>query len=358
MALERSTNLNLECCAVMDHSDLCHSVYRHNFARDDASRLVQKPIERLTVAQVDAWKANVWMMSPPCQPHTRQHDQQEKELDDPRSRSFLHLCELLPQLACPPDLIVLENVVGFEESSSCERWMVSLAKANYATAQFHLQPTQVGLPNDRPRYYCVAARNGYQDNNSWLSNYLTIGGEDVPRIIHAALEELQVMDSTNEQLTLPKLNSYLDENPSKDLLVPDKVRHSSSSWCFDLVTRDSRRSSCFTSGYGKFVRGTGSIIVEDTGGAPLPELQCPEKREFDADWQSQLPPTSRLRYFSGGELARLLDFHRSFEFPPSITQKQQWKLLGNSLNVRVASRILKLGLLAVYGTESVTDNPS
>ena len=69
---------------------------------------------------------------------------------------------------------------------------------------------------------------------------------------------------------------------------------------------------------------------------------APSEREFEKDWAKDLD-LSKLRYFSGKEMARLMGFRDSFSFPPSHTVKQQWKLLGNSLNVRVASRLVELG---------------
>ena len=61
-------------------------------------------------------------MSPPCQPHTRQHANQQQEKDDPRSKSFLHLCGLLGEMEedALPSLILLENVVGFEKHWSAD----------------------------------------------------------------------------------------------------------------------------------------------------------------------------------------------------------------------------------------------
>mmetsp|Transcript_42662 Transcript_42662/g.51230 ORF Transcript_42662/g.51230 Transcript_42662/m.51230 type:complete len:88 (+) Transcript_42662:82-345(+) len=35
----------------------------------------------------------------------------------------------------------------------------------------------------------------------------------------------------------------------------------------------------------------------------------------------------------------------AFCFPPTIPVKQQWKLLGNSLNVKVASKVAEIGLV-------------
>jgi hypothetical protein len=81
----------------------------------------EKPIsiEKLTKKQIELIKADIWMMSPPCQPHTRQHTNQKEDVDDPRSKSFLHLCDLISTMEVEslPKIILLENVIGFENVS-------------------------------------------------------------------------------------------------------------------------------------------------------------------------------------------------------------------------------------------------
>jgi tRNA (cytosine38-C5)-methyltransferase len=73
-------------------------------------------IESLTKEQLEEKNAFVWMMSPPCQPHTRQHENQNEDMQDPRSKSFLHLCQMISLMDANtlPRIIMLENVVGFE----------------------------------------------------------------------------------------------------------------------------------------------------------------------------------------------------------------------------------------------------
>jgi tRNA (cytosine38-C5)-methyltransferase len=71
----------------------------------------------------------------------------------------------------------------------------------------------------------------------------------------------------------------------------------------------------------------------------------PEERQFNSAWKDGLNLHRNLRYFSGTEVARLMGFHlASFSFPKDISFKQQWKLLGNSLNVQVAASVSELGL--------------
>lgn len=454
----------LKRLAALDHSDLCVKVFSHNFVpvetetttttdtaasdsttncdnekrnrrkrrQKNSSRQQQKSfsIERMPLRQLEEWSADVWVMSPPCQPHTRQHNnnnhqqqdentiQQKKDLNDPRSKSFLKICEWLEGTPSDgygddsssnetnhknrlsdnslPSLIFLENVVGFESSHSFVKWQSALKSRGYMVGHFHLTPTQVGLPNDRPRFYSVAFRSDASGGkNSFpsvsatpstpdtdsssvpsaqcLLSYLREEGtkEDnaLPRI-WKAIPELHVTpeDCVNEneegKESIAPISSFLDcnhiakpntsgsETHTERLRVPEKVLKNQSAWCFDIVTPRDRRSSCFTHSYGRFIRGTGSILYDDEkeqNGDASNQIQLlpPEQREFQADWMDHLNP-AKLRYFSGNELARLFGFSRSFSFPPDTSLKQQWKLMGNSLNVRVASKLVELGFLLQY----------
>jgi tRNA (cytosine38-C5)-methyltransferase len=383
LAKNPSRHISVECCAAMDHSDLCNAVYQHNFPSKCESDAFMKSvrIEQITVQDLLNWKANLWMMSPPCQPHTRQHENQANDIRDARSDSFLHLCQLLQNLepfTAKPSIIVLENVVGFESSKSCHIWLQALSRCNYAFAQFHLQPTQVGLPNDRPRYYCVAVRDDvmcrmqhhdgviqryFSTELSWIEPPNTDILKSLPLAqIHRSLEEMNVL--INERIeddALPELVAYLGtECASEVLFIPEYVLQRPSAWCLDIVTPFSRRTSCFTSAYGKYFKGTGSVLlipnvnfVFETN-KEYRELHlkyrmgAPEDRKYDANWASDLIKRGyRLRYFSGAELAQLFGFSENFSFPSNVSMKQQWKLLGNSLNVHVAAKVLELGLHAV-----------
>lgn len=50
----------------------------------------------------------------------------------------------------------------------------------------------------------------------------------------------------------------------------------------------------------------------------------------------------KLRYFTPREVANIHCFPAQFNFPANTTKKQCYRLLGNSLNVHVASELLKL----------------
>eukprot|EP00527_Entomoneis_sp_CCMP2396_P009421 CAMPEP_0198138966 /NCGR_PEP_ID=MMETSP1443-20131203/2311_1 /TAXON_ID=186043 /ORGANISM="Entomoneis sp., Strain CCMP2396" /LENGTH=514 /DNA_ID=CAMNT_0043800923 /DNA_START=73 /DNA_END=1617 /DNA_ORIENTATION=+ len=404
MALEQAideqgdifSNSTTRCVAALDHSDLCTTVYRHNFdtsscgSKQSSSISTEAKttgIEKITKDQLTTTlQADVWFASPPCQPHTRQHNNQEKEKDDPRSQSFLHLCKLLEKLdqKVLPRLIFVENVVQFESSRSCQDFRTVLKSRNFHLAEFHLTPTQVQLPNDRPRYFCVAVRlpspvaatatkttettKGNDDDcmstQQLLQKYFSSPNDTAPPKLHTSIPELGVTAADSGKI-LPQIKEILDQNSKESSLsasqstststdhlhhalrIPNKVLERNSAWCFDIVNPQSTRSACFTSGYGRFIKGTGSILYTGNISFVSLELVAPQDREFDNNsWLSKIEKQD-LRYFSGMEMARLFGFDPSFSFPQDCTIKQQWKLVGNSLNSRLAARLIKLGLIVL-----------
>jgi len=481
----------LQCLAALDHSDLCTKVYRHNHHHhhdhnhpksnihqdnnNKSTKMTVKKndptcttsIDKLSLQQVEQWNADIWAMSPPCQPHTRQrkddtndnnndskskNNKSKKDVNDPRSSSFQHLLTLLQQMSDHklPSLILVENVVGFETSISCQQMRCVFRNRGYHVGHFHLTPTQVGLPNDRPRYYCVAVNKrctntnqqpqqqeqpqplpppppqqppvSFQNDSSILlwNKYLhleTINTEQLKQEVvepqyqlHTSLEELGVRPCTAAPAPasgaggcIMKIADIVNSknNANLQLRIPSKILSSPTAWCFDIVTDQDARSSCFTQAYGKFVRGTGSVYYfgqeenervppsssspptaattsspdsndndddndknNDNNNLPLADssnaipsststtsvlfpLISPEQRQYDPNWSKGLDLQTSLRYFSGLELARLMDYSPTFTFPSDVTLKQQWKLVGNSLNVRVASKLCELGLVVI-----------
>jgi len=111
--------------------------------------------------------------------------------------------------------------------------------------------------------------------------------------------------------------------------------------CFyfsDIVTLQSERSCCFTKAYGHYAEGTGSVLkmadIEDT------EIFNRYREVTDEEHKSQMLSVLKLRYFTPREVANLHGFPKEFCFPPTVSVKQQYRLLGNSLNVYVVSELL------------------
>ena len=275
-----------------DVSTAANEVYSANYPGHPPS---QKPIESLSPSKLDELRADLWLMSPPCQPYTRQRQGQsmlQRDIQDKRATSFTHLTRSLSKMKCPPACILLENVVGFEASESCTQWLDALKKSGFDYAQFHLSPTQFGVPNVRPRYFCIARhqRQWGAKVEQWMPKQETHSrsmavakwwAESAKKVlIQASLDSwTRVVEQCprcipahgwGEQTYYSKppqpLCEYLHANGKlstemSDFLVSRKTLERPSSWCADLVCPSSRRSGCFTKSYGSFLKGTGSLVV-------------------------------------------------------------------------------------------------
>lgn len=57
---------------------------------------MQGNIEKLSVGQLESYRADLWLLAPPCQPYTQRGLQ--KDADDWRASSFMQLLLKLPQM--------------------------------------------------------------------------------------------------------------------------------------------------------------------------------------------------------------------------------------------------------------------
>lgn len=296
----------------VDISTTCNDIYEHNFGR----RPRQKSIESLTAADVAGF--DVWLLSPPCQPHTRQHALVE---NDRRCAALHHLCALVAK--APPKLFVcLENVLGFEKSSACADWHRALTSLGFGIQAWHLTPTQIGVPNHRPRYYEIAVRHGPHRPDP-------VDAWPVPAVS-----------------SLTPISDFLVDDHG-DLALTEATLSKSAAWCLDVVRPASTQpASCFTRSYGRFVRGTGSVLY--VGDESLESLGIhrvhPADRTFRREWRSDALQPGHLRYFAPMEIANLLGFPRHFSFPASTSTRNQWAALGNSLHVPAAKAVIHRAL--------------
>ncbi|KNC82444.1 hypothetical protein SARC_05276 [Sphaeroforma arctica JP610] len=136
-----------------DINTAANEVYKHNFPD---TTVHQRNLTSFSIANHNAMPADVWLMSPPCQPYTRQGKQMGSK--DMRAQSFIHLVDLLGNLDTPPSYLLMENVFGFEKSDTHEVLVAQLTKLNYTYQEFLLTPDQFGIPNSRLRYFLLAKR--------------------------------------------------------------------------------------------------------------------------------------------------------------------------------------------------------
>ncbi|XP_060645086.1 tRNA (cytosine(38)-C(5))-methyltransferase [Drosophila nasuta] len=314
--------------AALDVNTVANAVYAHNYKETNVKT---RNIQSLSVKEVTKLQANMLLMSPPCQPHTRQGLQ--RDVEDKRSCALSHLCSLIPQCETLR-YVLMENVKGFEVSQAREQFIEALEKGGFHWREFILTPTQFNVPNTRHRYYCIARRDQdfpFESGKIW---------EKMPS---------EIVDPDQQQIAM--ISSIVESSASSDYLVPDDVLMKRV-LVMDIIHPAQSRSMCFTKGYTHYTEGTGSAFT------PLSEEES--HRIFKAVQEIDMDPNNsgcdpetqqkrlellrqvKLRYFTPREVARLMSFPEDFQFPAETTNRQKYRLLGNSINVCVVGELLKL----------------
>jgi DNA (cytosine-5)-methyltransferase 1 len=264
----------VEVVTAIDMSHHALATYAHNFPHPVAART----LESLPLRTLADLPADLWWLSPPCQPYTRRGRQRDAE--DPRAQSLAALIDHLG--AVLPPYVALENVPGFDGSQMQQRLLATLQRCGYTVQQWQLCPVEWGIPNRRRRYYLVAGRTRLQPPKR-------------PRAIRRCLGE------------------YLDEHPAASLaLAAEQLQRYRP--VLHIVRPDDREAiaACFTAAYGFSPVRSGSCLWAADG----------------------------VRRFSVGEVQRLLGFPATFRFPGEISDRTAWRLLGNSLSVPVVRYVL------------------
>ncbi|KAL5269929.1 hypothetical protein ACHWQZ_G003410 [Mnemiopsis leidyi] len=361
IALSQIPHLSFEVAAAFEISSNANCVYRANFPN---TTVLETNLCGLTATRLDSIIRKsvgsdsqdeavtsrdevMFVMSPPCQPFTRQGIQ--KDDLDPRSESVLHLFETFSQLTSLPDYFILENVRGFETSNTRNRIMQFFTKHQYRVAEFLINSNQVGIPNSRLRYYLLARK------------------EPFTKAVESALDSSQGFHKIPRLLTsIPGFEVEIPTQPLSEYLEPGLTGYDLSDkflskwgWVLDLVTPSSTRSCCFTKGYSVKAEGSGSVLQqlsdpsESVGqlsldgfsgnGGNNERSMCNSrlsKEEFLEHMKSL-----RLRFFSPREIARIHGIPDSYSFPEVLSEKQLYKLLGNGLNVSVVRLLIEKVLL-------------
>lgn len=270
--------------AVLDQSDLALQVYRLNFPQHPAR---QTDLEKITASELASFGADLWWLSPPCQPYSVRGRRQD--LADPRARSLLRLLAVFPEIPDDrlPRHLALENVAGFARSRARERLLSLLAERGYRVRERHICPAQLGVPSRRPRYYLAATRGAFPPPRPETPR--------PPRPLASFLDE------------------SLHASPPPELLLDGSMVARFGPGLRILEPRDpDAYTTCFTSGYGKSLMHAGSYLACAGG----------------------------VRRFSPAEIARLLQLPSPFRFPEHYSLRKRWQLLGNSLSIPAVREIL------------------
>jgi len=276
----------IEIVQSFDQDEAANFVYERNFKAKPNSR----NLDSIRLGHIAP--AELWWLSPPCTPYTVRG--LRKDLTDPRSQSLVNLISIIPNAL--PDTIVLENVLGFKSSDAENLLYKTLVECKYSISEFTLCPSQFGKPAQRPRYFVVGSKQKIESNRT---------------------------SSLSEQYCKNFLSNYISGDLSKNsvdqlLLEPHIVRRYSEAMnIIDIQDAGLAHTTsiCFTSNYGKCLRGSGSFlkISED-----------------------------EVRRFAPAEILSLLGFRKSFTLPDSVSLSKQWKLAGNSLDIDCVRYILNV----------------
>lgn len=261
-------------------------------------------------------------MSPPCQPFTRVGN--KKDIDDARSNALVHICSILCELTTI-DYILMENVKGFETSQARDLFIEALKQSGFNFQEFLLSPTGIGVPNTRYRYYCLARR---KKPFSFQCDSIL---ERLPNITND-------IECPTIEAVLPHIN---DDTNLIEFRLADNILLKRA-WLLDITYSTSTNTRCFTKAYTHYAEGTGSIHC------PLEKKQLDQvfmeiqNESLSSDEKLKKLKSLNLRYFTPAEIAKLMSFPDKFTFPSETTNKQRYRVLGNSINVAVVGKLIEI----------------
>jgi site-specific DNA-cytosine methylase len=269
-----------EIVAAVDISRTALDVYAHNFPH----RTLAREIETIPVEMLREWNADLWWISPPCQPYTCRGAQ--RDVDDPRARSLLALIDRIAEVR--PRLVALENVPEFASSRAHAMLRETLDRCGYCACEQLLCPTQLGVPMRRERFYLTARLDGRNDPPCPAAE----------KVVTRSLKDF--------------LDDHADNNP-KLRVDPEVCKQYASA--IHVINRNDPAATahCFTAAYGRSIVRSGSYLETTQG----------------------------IRCFSPLEIARLMGFGPSFKFPSRATTPKAWQLVGNSLSVNAVREVLR-----------------
>ncbi|KAK4874222.1 hypothetical protein RN001_013582 [Aquatica leii] len=313
----KESGVSGQIVASVDINQMANKVYAHNF---NSTLLLNRNIQSLSPTYINSLDINTIMMSPPCQPFTR--NGLKGDTNDPRTASFIHILDILPTLNVQN--ILMENVKGFESSKMRSIFINKLEECNFTYQEFLLSPTQFGIPNTRLRYYCIAKKRP-----------MKFGFETGPLKVNYSAASIPVHNDPYP------ISEILQDVDFKDCYVPDSMLLKRAT-SLDICFKDSRRSCCFTKSYGHYLTGTGSVYTDKT--KEETDFVYRELQNYLDDSENYLKCINKLqlRFFTPREVCRLMCFPEYFQIPKDVTDKQMYMLLGNSINIKVVSELIKL----------------
>eukprot|EP00842_Homolaphlyctis_polyrhiza_P006562 jgi/Hompol1/6907/HPOL_002391-RA len=273
--------MQFKLLSAFDMNENANAVYAVNHPTVPIST---KNVGFLSAADLEAYGADMWLMAPPCQPYTRKGARLDYQ--DPRADSFLRLLDRLEEIQHRPSIICIENVFGFERSTTFGILKTKLESIDFDWQAFELNPLHFGIPYSRPRIFTICKQRRQNpvesiptslQNDPNLAplqsrslfalpqfNGKTVPSTDLPleffpKTTHPAI--------ANASDLMQPLRCFLESNlPAEEeaaLLISENDLWAAGRF-FDIVGKDDLRCSCFTKAYGTYARGGGSVLRTDT----------------------------------------------------------------------------------------------
>ncbi|KAJ3268079.1 C-5 cytosine-specific DNA methylase [Terramyces sp. JEL0728] len=310
---------NVNVLQAFDMNLNANQVYALNFPNVAINHL---NIGFLKSKDLDDYDADLWVMSPPCQPYSRKGLRSGSK--DARADSFLVILQLLEQMEKRPRKIIIENVLGFEKSDTFELLDKTAKECGYVWQCYQLNSLDYGFPYSRPRMFVLLSQSpfGTIENNYKIST-------EIPGFLKKQPNDLENYMVNDENIPVTRQDLW------------------KAGLYFDYVDSKSTRSCCFTKGYGQFAKGGGSVLAKNTSEYEkiVEEYkEIKEKHKGTEKWWEDLGecPFERMqpRYFSPREIANLHGLDSGFKME-GITAKMAFKLLGNSMHIDVVASCLQ-----------------
>jgi len=319
--------------------ETCLNAYSHVFGSEVVHGVRAEERWRRGLGGDEAWRcsidklpneafegADLWLLSPPCQPFTRTG--KRMDIKDSRNAALLRILDALPSLTAPPRALLLENVpefVGSQMHSGLQRALDNCSVED--VEELVVDPTDFGFPNTRKRFYCLALLRSCNGN---VDSFVPLPG----------LEAASIPVRPVRDFCAPHI---LTAAKKEELRVPQKLlqRATQAAWQFDVATANSRATKTFTASYGKpgyaeeGLSKAGPLLLMDAKGGLEPAEEDRTRFGYlaEADWR-------RVRYFAPEEVLALQGFPESWRLPQTLEARKQWRLIGNSINVTVVSKLL------------------
>lgn len=236
--------------------------------------------------------------------------------------------------------VLLENVKGFEISETRNELIELLNQNCFIYQEFMLTPLEFAIPNSRLRYYLLAKKKPLEFCFPIENNIMGKLPELKPEVeIEVCKLRRKYYTPSNDEAECYKIGLIVDKKASNT--IPDKILQKYG-MLLDIVTSESKKSCCFTKGYGHFVEGTGSVFSPKNDHYINEVFTKLKKEKSNPAEMLDLLKSMELRYFTAQEISKLMCFPEEFTFPNYLSDKQKYRLLGNSINVHVVSILIRI----------------